>query len=173
MGECMKQDNRGVSLVEILIVVSIITVLAGVGIYGVSLMSGQPAKQCAQKIMYSLERHRTTAMSKVEAKYVLEEENGKVYFREYVVDGAVKAADGGTWILKSEAEVGSSGVEVVYTVDADPTPQPLPLELRFNRSSGAFEPLTVGKYCTHIIAERGGKEFKLTLVPLTGKVYID
>ena len=170
MGERMRQDNRGVSLVEILIVVSIITVLAGVGIYSVSLMSGKPAMKCAQKIMYSLERHRTTAMSKVGAKYLLEQDGDKVYFREYVIDGADAS---GAWVLNSQSEVGSSGVTVTYMLDSDTTPQPLPLELEFDRSSGAFKPQASGRYCTRIVASRGGKDYKLTLVPLTGKVYID
>lgn len=168
----MRQDNRGVSLVEILIVVSIITVLAGVGIYGVSLMSGQPAKKCSQKIVYSLERHRTTAMSKVNAKYVLSTDGDKIYFQEFVIDGADAS---GTWVDKPKVEIGSSGVEVKYVLDGGsetPLTTGNSLTLEFDRASGAFKP-QAGGYCTQIIVSRGGKEFKITLVPLTGKVYID
>lgn len=166
----MRQDNRGVSLVEIIIVVAIIAVLGGVGIWGLNAMTGRPAQQCAQKIVYSLERHRTTAMGKVQAEYWLVEDNNRVYVEEYLCnDPAVGLA------LANRVEIGSSGVKVQYMLGTDPTLYDLtqPLKLAFDRSTGAFKPQPGGGYCTKIIAKRGGREFEVTLVPLTGKVYID
>lgn len=166
----MRQDNRGVSLVEVMVVVAIMAVVGGVGIWGINAMSGKPAQQCAQKVVYSLERHRTSAMSKVDAVYKLYESGGKIYVDEYLTNDA-----GGVDLSASPTtttEIGASGVKVQYTLDAAPDLHELPLYLSFDRSSGAFKKQSGGSYCTQIIVKRGGREHTVTLVPLTGKVYI-
>lgn len=169
-GERMRHDNRGVSLVEVMVVVAIMAVVGGVGIWSINTMSGKPAQQCAQKIVYSLEHHRTTAMARVDAKYRLYENGGKIYVDEYWTNdetGIDPSAPPAT-----STEIGSSGVKVQYTLGADATRHDLPLELAFDRSSGAFKKQSGGDYCTQIFVMRGGREYSVTLVPLTGKVYI-
>lgn len=44
-----KKDNRGVSLVEIIVVIAIMAVLVGVTSYGLSLISGKPVDECAKR----------------------------------------------------------------------------------------------------------------------------
>lgn len=168
----MRQDNRGVSLVEVMVVVAIMAVVGGVGVWGINAMSGKPAQQCAQKVVYSLERHRTSAMSKVDAKYRLVENGGKIYVEEYMTNdpGGLPSP---LPAPATSTEIGASGVKVQYTLGADPTLHDLPLELQFDRSTGAFKPQSGGSYCTKIVVTRGGREHTVTLVPLTGKVYID
>ncbi len=170
----MRQDNRGLSLVEIMVVIAIIAVVGGVGIWGVGAITGRPAQQCAQKIVYSLERHRTTSMSKLKADYVLWQDSvtGKVYVNERVTNDKTKDLSAVTPIT---TEIGASGMKVTYvcsdgdTVDLATSS----LNLGFDRSSGAFKQQSDGSYCTKIIVERGGRSFEVTLVPFTGKVYID
>lgn len=169
-GECMRQDNRGVSLVEVMVVVAIMAVVGGVGIWGINTMSGKPAQQCAQKIVYSLEHHRTSAMARVKAKYVLREDGGKIYVDEYWTND--DSVDDSSVPLATSTEIGASGVKVQYTLGADATRYDLPLTLAFDRSSGAFKPQAGGGHCTQIFVSRGGREYTVTLVPLTGKVYI-
>lgn len=168
----MKYDNRGLSLVEVMVVVAIMAVVGGVGIWGINAMSGKPAQQCAQKIVYSLERHRTSAMSKVDAAYRLYESGGKIYVDEYLTN-EVGGIDFATMSPATTAEIGASGLQVQYMLGADPTLHDLPLTLAFDRSSGAFKKQADGSYCTKIIVKRGGREHTVTLVPLTGKVYIE
>lgn len=172
MGECMRQDNRGISLVEVMVVIAIMAVVGAVGIWSINAMTGKPAQQCAQKIVYSLERHRTSAMGKVDALYVLRESGGKVYVDEYLTNDA-GGVDTTTMSPATTTEIGSTGVQVQYQLGADPTLHDLPLSLSFDRSSGAFEKQPGGGYVTRIVARRGGREYEVTLVPLTGKVYID
>lgn len=166
----MRQDNRGISLVEVMVVVAIMVVVGGIGIWSFNAMTGKPAQQCAQKIVYSLERHRTTAMGKLKAQYRLVEENNKVYLEEYI--GNDPDNPDAPPALSSRVEIGSSGVKVQYTMDANADLHDLPLTLEFDRSSGAFKQQPGGGYCTNIIVKRGGREHEVTLVPLTGKVYI-
>ncbi len=167
----MRQDNRGISLVEVMVVVAILAVVGGVGIWGINTMSGKPAQQCAQKIVYSLEHHRTSAMARVDARYVLYENGGKIYVDEYLTND-LGGVDESTMSPAATAEIGSAGVKVQYTLGADPTRHDLPLRLSFDRSSGAFKAQAGGGHCTQIFVSRGGREYTVTLVPLTGKVYI-
>ena len=75
----VRRDNRGISLVEIMIVITIMAIVGSVGLMGLNAMSGRPAQQTAQKLIYSLERHRVTAMGKVDASYILRvEASGKI-----------------------------------------------------------------------------------------------
>lgn len=164
----MRQDNRGISLTEVMIVVALIAVLGGVGIWGINAMLGKPAQQCAQKIVYSLERHRTTALGKVEAEYHLVQDGSCVYLEEYVTNDSAAGL-----VRTSRVEIGSAKVKVQYTIDSEATRRDLPLKLVFDRSSGAFKPQDGGGYCTKIFVSSGGREHQVTLVPLTGKVYID
>ncbi|MCM1089691.1 MAG: type II secretion system GspH family protein [Butyrivibrio sp.] len=175
----MRQDNRGMSLVELTIVVAIIAVVSAVGIMSFNAMSGKPAQQCAQKLVYSLEKHRTTSASKVGAYYVLsfDPATKEIVAEEFVTNDL---SLGYTSIGKSA--IGAANVEITYYVDGDAAGHSLSagaITLSFDRTSGAFKQLsssntaTNGRYCTKIVASRGGREFEVTLVPFTGKVYID
>ena len=155
---------------EVMVVVAILAVLGGVGIWGVGAMTGKPAQQCAQKIMYSLERHRMTAMGKVSAKYELYEKDRKVYLKEYVGNDPEHPEN---LSVTQDKEIGAVGVEVKYKLGSGDELKDLPLTLEFDRSSGSFKTQAGGGYCTRIIVSRGGRDYEVALVPLTGKVYID
>lgn len=170
MRKLIRKDNRGISLVEVMVVVAIIVVLGAVGIWGVNAISGKPAEQCAQQIIYSLERHRTSAMGKVNAKYVLYVDgSGKIMVDEYLTNNAAFGAP----IRK--IEVGATRNVVTYTTSTGATYdlESNPLTLRFDRGSGSFQKLADGSYCQSISIKRGGREYTVAFVPLTGKVYLD
>ncbi len=175
----LKMNNKGMSLVEVMVVVAIVTILGAVGIMGINAMTGKPAQKCVQQIMYSLEKHRTSTMGKASAQYVLSREaNGDIYAKEYLSteeDVTVFAEP------VNEYKLGDKKMKISYVCSASgagssPTTTVLetttPLTLQFDRSSGAFKKQGNGTYCTEIIVERGGRTYKLTLVPLTGKVYV-
>lgn len=174
----MRRDNRGLSLVELMVVIAIIAVLGGIGLMGINAMTGRPAQQCSEKIIYSLERHRVTAMSKVDAYYVLRSDAAakKIYIDEYVTNNRTGGSFGP--YTKTTAEIASSGVKISYvcsdgnTYNLDDVTD-ASLRLAFDRTTGSFKKQADGSYCTRIIAERGGRKFEVTLVPLTGKVYKD
>lgn len=168
----LKQDNRGISLVEIIIVVAIMTIVGG-GLYiGISAVSDKPSQQCAEKLVHSLTRHRTTAMGKksggtqFEIKKNTEADGGRIVARE-IVEGVPSE-----WIPISDRTV-----DVYYTIGGTETKlDSTPLVLKFKRGSGGFEKVAaVGDYCTQLRVIRGDSvntEFIVELSPLTGKVNI-
>ena len=45
----LNRDQRGFSMVELIIVIAIMSIMAGVVGYGFSLTNGKPAEECAKK----------------------------------------------------------------------------------------------------------------------------
>lgn len=62
-----KKDNRGLSLVEIILVIALMTAIAGVAGYGLGLISHKPVEECARKVEIALNQNRTNSMGKKEA----------------------------------------------------------------------------------------------------------
>ena len=62
-----RKDNRGVSLVELIIVIAILGVIIGVMGYGMGMVSKKPVDECAKKIEMILNQSRTGAMGSTEA----------------------------------------------------------------------------------------------------------
>lgn len=170
MGKKLSADNRGVSLVEVLVVVAIMAVIGGVGIMGINATSGKPAQKCSQQIIYTLEKHRTATMGKLNAKYELcRDANGKVVAKEYLTNEDTFDSD-----PTNVYELGDKKTKVVYECGgATGDIESSALILQFNRSDGSFKKQADGSFCTKISVQRGGRTYNITLVPLTGKVYAD
>lgn len=60
----MKKDNRGFSLVELIIIVAIMAILIGVMAANIGRISGYRAKECRTKVVSSLENGRMMTLSK-------------------------------------------------------------------------------------------------------------
>ena len=176
MGEDMRKDNRGISLVEIIMVLALMTVVAGMLMYGIGLISGKPAQKCANKIVLSLDRHRTTAMGKaVGTSYKLKTKSATD--KTVILEETIVEADGTTKV--TEIPIGEDTVVVNYTCGSTvKTLDESGLTLEFVRGSGAFKPQPDSSggagtdYCTEIVVSKAGKDYKIELVPLTGKVHI-
>lgn len=161
----MRKDNRGLSLAELMIVVAIMAVITGLIGFGINSMSGRPAQQCAQKIIYSLERHRVTAMGKISASYTLKvKDDGEIECVETVQNNGAQSSVSNV--------IGSSRVTLFYDDGSSITqvPRNSSITLTFDRSSGAFSSSMPYK---RLIVKSGGREYKIRLVQLTGKVYLE
>lgn len=60
----MKKDNRGFSLIELIIIIAIMAILIGVMAANVGRISGYRAKECRTKVISSLENGRMMTLSK-------------------------------------------------------------------------------------------------------------
>lgn len=167
----MKRNNRGMSLVEVIIVVAILSIVAGGITLGVGFITGKPADECANKLRAALQSNRMTTMGKLSAELLIYGNADGVWVVE-VIDGTAK----------NPVKIGSSGVEIKIKTSGGgesslntgtPTPETLPntpLRISFNRGSGAFNPLPGGGYCTEIVISKGNTVKTLKLYYLTGKI---
>ena len=80
----MKRNNRGMSLVEVIIVVAILSIVAGGITMGIGFITGKPADECANKLRAALQSNRTTTMGKLSAKLEICVEDDGIYIKETI-----------------------------------------------------------------------------------------
>lgn len=169
----MKRDNRGVSLVEMMIVIAILAVISGIVAMGIGVAISKPAEECARKMQQSLEGARVYTMGKQ-----------KMAVKYYMSDGAVYAQEiitypNGTTLYKDPEKIGAKGMKVKYKAGATEYDlSTTPLILSFDRSTGGLNtaecsPSGFSSQITlEIQVQRGSTVMKVTLYGLTGKVTV-
>lgn len=160
----MKKDNRGMSLLELVVVIAIMAVLVGTIGIGIKLISGKPADECANKLKAVLQNNRVTTMGKLDARLNVYADAGGVYVTE-IIDGN-----------STTSRIGDAGVVIEYRVTGDPegsytTLGSTPLEISFSRASGAFNPLPgTSTYVLEIRVIKADVIRTLQLSTHTGKI---
>lgn len=164
-------DNRGLSLIELIVVVAILGILSVSSISYLGLLSNHSAKETATKLKTAMTEARTEAMSKSQASLQIYEEDSE-YFVELTVNGTPQ----------SPVKIGTSKVKVTYkkTRPADDVFEIKDAEqlvIEYDRDTGAFKPIgTDGSgnvYCKSITVTSGGKNYVLTCERLTGKIFVE
>lgn len=166
----MRENNKGLSFVEVIIVVAIMSLLVTMAGFGLGLINGRPADECAQKIMYSLENTRTKAMGKFETTYRLyrDSSTGQIMMEESVTVSAGGTATNTTSVL------GDDEVTVTYKLKGVATETTLTagtsVIFNFDRTNGA---ITGTDYCEQIKVSKANREHTITIVGPTGKISMD
>ncbi len=167
----MRKDNRGLSLVELVIVIAILAVVGSLVTMGLSAATSKPAEECAKKIATTLNSARMSTMGKQSVAINLYKKGDYIYADE-VVNG----------VITKTSQVSSKGVQVEYKLEGggyqtlgDASNK---LSLSFKRSTGGFNKPTVGgtaegAYCVEIRVSKGTRTNILNLAYLTGKVTVN
>ncbi len=188
----LNRDQRGFSMVELIVVIAIMSIMAGVVGYGFSLTNGKPAEECAKKLSAAIAHGRTTTMGKYRNVItVRKESDGRLTVTE---DTLVRIEDDGSEVWSSRGStVGVKGVEVEYKIGTDaykPFDENVSaIQLRYNSGSGAMKkevktgkisdisPVTkelntslIEEYCTGFRISRAGKVWYVKLETLTGRI---
>lgn len=175
-----KMNDRGFSLVEMIIVVAIISLFAGVAGYGLSLSSGKAADECARKLAACIQHGRTTTMGKYRNIITISKESGsgQTVVKEEVT---IKIEDDGTE-QKSErsSTVGSKGVKVEYSTNVigevrtyTELTEGSSITLRFDSGSGALKKTAPDdKYYTTFKISKANTVKYVIIETLTGRVTV-
>ena len=160
-GEDMK-SNKGVTLLELMVVVVIIGVLAGVAGVSISTIGAASAKKAAVQLNSYLSTVRTKCMTRA----------GSPSAVIYVEDGEVK----GTYYEYKDEDneysetdvITDKRVTVTYSNGTDlPTTEENGLEMKFARSTGKLsKPISSGELTFTITG--GGKTYTVTVIAVTG-----
>lgn len=158
----MKQDNRGMSLVELIVVIAILSVLVSAGVNITGFMNGKHARECAYKIDAALANVRMETMSKStggnDVFLTLKQEGGEFY-GILNVKGAEK-----------KEKLGSNRVQITAYVDDSDTGADVDetgITFYFDRATGAVKKDAV-RY-RRIQVTQGAVVYEVTIEPATGK----
>lgn len=156
----MTKDNRGFSLIEMVVVVAIIIVLSTAAALSMAAVSGKPAEQCAQSLKVEILSNRTVSLGKKDATLTISKQSDGIHVTEaYTLDSGSVTND--RVIAPNTVDISFSSDGSSYTaIDASG------IVLEFDRSSGSLK-----NYSSNIFfkSTKAGKTYKVTVYQLTGK----
>lgn len=189
----MKEKNKGYTLVELVVVVSIMAILLTIIVPNVSIIWRFRAKRAANSIAAALDKTKVEAMNRLVGEMKLKKGSDGCYIT-YYLDRGKRAAD----ISEEDGEqIGPARLRISYTTDLEDgvlheLQEGESLILTYDRDTGAFRPIQnnvisqnqiaeylgnnqdisfpdTGAYCTSIIVSGGAHKYVITLNKDTGK----
>ena len=168
----MKCDNRGLSLVELIVVIAIMVILTGLVATSIGIANSKPADEWANKVENNLLDLKVSCMGKYDAYLEIYRINGQVYAKQILT-----MDESGTTTEKLSV-VGGKNVTIAYEKDNSGSYTELPndgtvIRVKYDRSSGAFAvpPGSTGRI-SGIKCSKGDRTVELRLTLSTGKVKI-
>ena len=137
----MKQkNNKGFTLVELIVVISIFTILLGILEPSVSSIFSYRAKRAANSIVAALDKTKTEAMNRLVGEMVLERTDDGYYVSYYLDRGKQSG------VVKEQAEkIAPKNTLISYTTTENTMGAEMQLGdkliFTFNREDGSFRPL--------------------------------
>lgn len=181
-----KKDDRGLSLVEIILVIALMTAIAGVAGYGLGLISHKPVEECARKVEIALNQNRTNSMGKKEAYLQFYVTSDGATVREYSQSARESELREGNEVVIGAADVNlrfvykdAGGADVNAQGDAGTPPGTLlvlgaaPIKVSFKRDNGSLIENENGLILDRIEVYKGtggGYVKTIKIDRLTGKV---
>lgn len=163
----MRKQNKGVTLVEILIVVAILSIMTGAAGVGISLLYSRDAESCAKTVNTMLESARMTSLAKTGVySFTLDTEN-----RRCTVEPGIKEEELPSRVTLTLSSEGSYDISVNKNI-----------EIEFDKSTGKVKRLSADGTEVDIknmniirmhAESSNGKKAAVVLVTATGKHFIE
>jgi prepilin-type N-terminal cleavage/methylation domain-containing protein len=184
-----RKNNKGVSLVELIVVISIMAIMTGIVSVGAGVLNGRAAKETRDKLLSSLENVRAQTMGKDAISVTLSYTDDQ-YLLTYTYDKTTAA--GGTETVTESKVIGTDKCTIYYAdsnfsdtiatasdcvsrLGGNKVTAGNPLQFSFDRSSGALKESTDASganfYIAHIYVVQGDHDpYGIRLYPETGKM---
>ena len=168
----VNKDNRGYTLIEMIIVMAIVMITLFFFITGINLLLSLPSRQCSRELRAAIEKVRIDTMGRNAAGLRIYRKTDGVYVQEVIFD-----KEGNTQ-LGEEQKIGRKRVVVDCTGDFTGKLNEAGVTLSFKRDTGGFyckdDAHLVGtetaQYVSQFDVMSGGKTYRLSLAKLTGIV---
>lgn len=174
----MKRNNKGFSLVELILVFAILAILTVVGYNNISYLNYANAKSCAQNLNATLERGRQFAMSKKDTpSYFLYKYNDCIYYKINSSDTVALDENG--------MKLGNDSLDLYYSTVEDTSEKKVNngdcMKIEFKKSSGGLKPLPKvhagddDDFYNRIILKNtdGVTRYVIHIISITGKHYVE
>ena len=192
----MRKKNKGFTLVEMVITVSIFAILLGILVPSLNSIIGFRVQRAANSIASALDKTKIEASNRLVGEMRLEKRaNG--YYISYILDrGKVDGKENIKW-NEDEEKIAPAKTLISYKVENSDEEIPLnvgdSIIITYKRETGGFLPLqnqnesywnnldvagilekgfTGGDYCSQIIISGGGRKRIINLFKDTGKYEI-
>jgi prepilin-type N-terminal cleavage/methylation domain-containing protein len=177
------KNNKGISLVEIIIVLAVLSILSVTAFSGINYIKYANSKKCAYKIDSALDRVRMQVMSKANKEYLyIYQYNNDYYMKENTMSTPTA-----TLLDDSGTKLGNKQIKLFYRTTSMSVASPDEevgsyanrsyIRLSFKKSSGSFITITESgtDYYNEIkIKDRNGTlKYTVTLIQSTGKHYVE
>ncbi len=162
------EDQRGLSLVEIIIVIAILSIAGGIFMMGINMVFALPARECARELKSYIEKTRIDTMGKRDTKAMLKvclKDDG-VYVTQ-LYEG-LSPTEGGN---KRVSKLCDRKVLVYWGSKSSPLAEDEKKTIFFKRETGGFADSP--DFVENIWIESGTHCYKLTLHKLTGIVELE
>ena len=163
----MKKNDKGFTLVELIIIIAIMAVLSLSVITYIGMIGGAQAKKCANGLKNSLSQTKVCAMSRSSASMIVYADDTGVYVK--TIQGSNEKVE----------KIGQAGTKVEYRTVRDSdvftavgTTEGTGIKIEFDRASGACKKMASGNYCHGFKVTAGQTVYIVNIEPLTGKVSI-
>lgn len=136
------KQNKGYTLIELIIVVAIFSVLLGILVPSLNSLIGYRVRKAASDIGTGLDRTREEAMNRLVAEMKLEWVDGDGYYISYILDRGRKGT-GANLVEEQRTKIAPAKTSITYT-GSDGGVYDLrngtehTLILTYNRATGAF-----------------------------------
>lgn len=165
--------NKGMSLVELIVVVAILALFTGGITYSMNWASGKAAEECAQKLVYSLQQARTMAMGKNNVTVIVKKDGSGNIVTEVTI---MSNTDSGTSTSTTTSKVGKKSVTVKFSDgSAESELDESGVKFEFDRASGALKMLNdveAGTKSPLFTISKGSTVRTIDIVPITGRISI-
>lgn len=183
------KDNKGFTLVELVIVIAISAVLLGAIFYSYTLLVGQYARECANNLSTSLEKEKNYALTKsasVDCYMEVVRTSGGYVAKYYVPKNAIATGSSTSdWELAEELKLGIKRVDIICSISGGTSSElkvddTHSIKFIYNRTSGAMKgivpsdgstvglPTSITEKCSEInIID--GRKYKIQIYTETGK----
>ncbi len=181
----VRDDNKGFSLIELLVILAIMALMLGLFLLSTNILGTRACRQCTKQIRHELDRVRIATMgkNKVVLHLYVDPSSGKIMVQDETKLANIGATTGTHDVSGDAREIGSARVRVEFISSLDPANRVTlnndGIYFEFNRSTGAFKQVKSsdvggqlsGDYTIkNIYVIGGGLEESLTLSGITGKV---
>lgn len=159
------KDNRGLTLIELIVVIAIMAIVMSMGLMGLGLIASGNVRSCANELKTSIGHVRITTMGKTNTSLRIYQDTDGYYKQEIVTQGD------GSVVNETPVKIGKSTVALTWedksggSGSIDSTG----ITIAFNRETGKQD----SPFYTLITVASGSYTSDVVMVPATGKVYLE